>query len=293
MTSSENQPPQQSQRAGGGCLGGLVNLLTAFILLAALLFLAAILAFFFVPDRVQAFLADTSWARLVAGSETVGVAPPTAVAAAAVPTLTHTPQSDNTAVLLPTWTPIATQIRATGQQDLYTPASTEEPTATATFPTFTPTPTDTPTPTLTPTPSNTPTATPVGPTATATVTRSPFPFTKSDNSPFYHRNFANNAGCGWLGIAGEVLDLNRNPVPRDSYVVHVWDSGINERVSVGSAPAYGPSGWEQFVFNSIVIRTYKVQLETPQGTPVSQVYTVQTRASCNENLLQINFVQNH
>jgi hypothetical protein len=98
------------------------------------------------------------------------------------------------------------------------------------------------------------------------------------------QNFANNAGCGWLGIAGEVLDLNRNPVPLDSYRVHVWGSGIDERVVVGGAPSYGPSGWEQFVFDSPVMRDYNVQLESPNGTAVSQIYRVQTRPNCNENL---------
>ena len=90
-----------------------------------------------------------------------------------------------------------------------------------------------------------------------------------------------------------MLDLNRNPVSIDSYRVHVWGSGIDERVVVGGAPGYGPSGWEQFVFDSPVMRDYNVQLESPNGTAVSQIYRVQTRPNCNENLLQINFVQNH
>ena len=65
------------------------------------------------------------------------------------------------------------------------------------------------------------------------------------------------------------------------------------RVVVGGAPGYGPSGWEQFVFDSPVMRDYNVQLESPIGTAVSQINRVQTRPNCNENLLQINFVQNH
>jgi hypothetical protein len=64
-------------------------------------------------------------------------------------------------------------------------------------------------------------------------------------------------------------------------------------VAVGSAPVYGPSGWELFLFDSPTVRDYNVQLESPNGTVVSQVYRVQTRATCTENLLQIDFVQNH
>ena len=96
-----------------------------------------------------------------------------------------------------------------------------------------------------------------------------------------------------MGIAGEVLDLSRNPVPAGSYRVHVWGSGIDERVSVGSAPDYSPSGWEQFLFDSPIVRDYNVQLETANGTAVSQVYNVTTRASCNQNLLRLDFLQNH
>ncbi len=96
-----------------------------------------------------------------------------------------------------------------------------------------------------------------------------------------------------MGIAGEVLDLNRNPVGSGSFRVHVWGSGIDARLTVGTAPAYSPSGWEQFLFNSPVIRDYTVQLESSNGTAVSQAYSVQTRASCNQNLVRFDFVQNH
>lgn len=96
-----------------------------------------------------------------------------------------------------------------------------------------------------------------------------------------------------MGVGGEVLDLFRNPVTAGSYKVHVWGSGIDERVTVGTAPDYSPSGWEQFLFNSPVVRDYNVQLETVNGTAVSQVYNFTSHASCNENLVRFDFVQNH
>jgi hypothetical protein len=64
-------------------------------------------------------------------------------------------------------------------------------------------------------------------------------------------------------------------------------------VVVGGAPAYSPSGWEQFLFNSPVQREYNVQLETPSGTAVSQVHSISTRGSCSENLVRLDFLQNH
>ena len=208
---------------------------------------------------------------------------PTVGALAALPTTMPGPTAER---LQPTWTPSPLQ-----PTDTLPPSPTRRPTL---EPSITPTlPPPTPTRTPTHTPTETPTETPTGPTPTATNTRSPFPFTKSIDTPTYLRNYANTAGCNWLGIAGEVVDLSGNPVSAGSYQVHVWESGIDARVAVGTAPAYGPSGWEQFVFDSPIIRTYNVQLESSAGTPVSQVYQVQTRASCNENLLFIIFVQNH
>lgn len=96
-----------------------------------------------------------------------------------------------------------------------------------------------------------------------------------------------------MGVAGEVLDLNRNPVAVGSYIVHVWGSGLDERIKAGSAPDYSPAGWEQFLFDSPVIRDYNVQLESVNGTAVSQAYRIQTRSNCNQNLVRIDFVQNH
>lgn len=116
-------------------------------------------------------------------------------------------------------------------------------------------------------------------------------FLKEPESPRYLQNYANNAGCNWLGIAGEVFDLQLDPVPLGAYRVHVWESGVDNRVSVGGAPAYGPSGYEQFLFDSPRVSDHNLQLETADGEIVSPVYSVQTHASCSENLLYFIFLQ--
>ena len=262
-------------------------MVAALLLLAAVGIVVLIALFFLAPERVPQLAILQNPPPLPTLSVPLALAPeeelPTLVAAIDLPTATPT---SGAGALAPTWTPQVLPPTAT-----LLPLSTLKPSSTPSpLPTF---PTKTPTPTYTPTSTNTPTATPPGPTPTPSPTRSAFPFTKTDNSPFYLQNHANNAGCGWLGLAGEVLDLTKNPVLIGSYRVHVWGSGIDEQVIVGSAPDYGPSGWEQFVFDSPVIRDYNVQLESPNGTAVSQIYRVQTRPNCNENLLQINFVQNH
>lgn len=255
-----------------GCVGRLANVLTAMIVFVMILAIIGGVVAYFNPAML---------AVVIPPEPTVTPPPteppPTVAQVAVAPTAT--PTSDD---VVPTFTPVPTE-----EPTEIVPTNTRQPT-------LTPSITNTfPPPTLTRTPTSTPTLTPSpGPSPTATFTRSPFPFTKSPDSPIYLRNFANDAGCDWLGLGGEVLDTAGNPVAAGQYRVHVWDSGIDERLDTGSAGAYGASGWEQFVLDAPEIRSYNLQLETTTGTAVSQVYRVQTRASCNENLLYFIFIQN-
>lgn len=264
-----------SARRGGCAI--LFNLLTIGIVFIILGVMAVVIAAFAAPDLVSQLLTVAGIER----GEVEAGPTPTMVAAAVVPTATDTPVVD--ATLEPTWTPQRPEavplVTATN-----TRRPTAEPSITPTFPPPTPTRTPTPTPTDTPTP---------GPSPTATNTRAAYRFTRDPTSPQYIQNFANNAGCNWLGIAGVVLDTEGNPVSRGSYRVHIWESGIDARPTVGDALAYGPSGWEQFLFDAPTVRDYNVQLETASGTAVSEVYSVRTRASCNQNLLLFDFIQNH
>ena len=259
-----------------GCFGSLLSLITGVLIVLALLAVCVLGVAILAPD----VLSNTPLALLQGNNNPPEL--PTLAVVAVVPTVADTP----TTVLLATWTPVVEVPTAT-PAPTRTRVPTSIPTETSIIPTITATPTPTPTPTQTGTP------TPPGPSPTPSPTRSSFPFTKSEASPFYLQNSANSAGCDWMGVAGEVLDLNRNPVQVGSYQVHVWGSGLDERVVVGGAPAYSPSGWEQFLFNSPVVRDYNVQLETPNGTAVSQVYSFQTRASCSQNLVRVDFLQNH
>jgi hypothetical protein len=271
----EDELQAESSRSRGRGFN-LLNVLTILFLFGACAVVAFLVLIFVTPDN---FFAD------LLGFQ--GEPTPTLLAAAvAPPTFTPSPiptETSDIGQLPPTHTPIPEQNTAT-PVPINTLRPTLTPSITPTFPPPTPTKTPTPTPTDTPTP---------GPSPTATSTRSPFPFTKDVVSPQYLQNYANSAGCNWMGIAGEVFDLQGNPVPFGQYRVHVWESGVDKRVTVGDAPAYGPSGYEQFLFDAPRVQDQNVQLETSNGTAVSQVYRVQTRASCNQNLLYIVFVQNH
>jgi hypothetical protein len=270
-------------RKRGGCAASLVNIITAFIVVTAVFLFLGFLLLAFSPQLVPANMRHL----VPVLAEREAAVPPTLIPVAEAPTLTPTATATPPPILQPTWTP---QVEA---------AQPTSPSAAVPVSTLGPTRTHTPASTLPPsTPTRTPTATPTetatpGPSPTVTNTRAPFQFTKTDSSPFYLQNFANTAGCDWMGIAGEVMNLNGQPVPSGQYRVHVWDSGVDGRVAVGGAPAYGPSGWEQFLFDQPTVRDYNVQLETVNGTPVSQVYRIQSRASCNQNLIMLNFVQNY
>jgi len=276
--SSEDENTFEDETTGqSGGQFNIFNILTVVLIIAALGVVALLLFVIVTPDN---FLTNLS------GQEEEQATPTLVATLAAPPTFTPTPIPIDTpavVILPPTNTPIPVGDTRT-PVPINTLRPTLTPSASATFPPPTPTKTPTPTSTNTPTP---------GPTPTATSTRSAFPFTKDDVSPQYLQNFANAAGCNWMGIGGTVLDLNGSPVPTGEYQVHVWDSGIDVRVPVGGAPAYGPSGYEQFLFDAPRIQENNVQLETINGTAVSQVYRVQTRASCNQNLISFGFVQNH
>ncbi len=271
-TSFEDETTGQS---GGGI--NIFNILAVVLVVAALCVVGLVLIVIVTPNNL---IADLS------GQESEQATATLVATLAQPPTFTPTPLPSDTPPVVslpPTNTPVPLGDTAT-PVPINTLRPTLTPSASATLPPPTPTKTATPTPTDTPT---------AGPTPTATSTRSAFVFTKDDVSPQYLQNFANAAGCNWMGIGGTVLDLNGNPVPTGEYQVHVWDSGIDVRAPVGGAPAYGPSGYEQFLFDAPRIQDNNVQLETVNGTAVSQVYRIQTRASCNQNLISFGFVQNH
>ncbi len=174
-----------------------------------------------------------------------------------------------------------------------TPTSTitDTPTITTTaMPSRTPTPTPTAsasptlTTTITLTPSETPTRTP---TASLTPTSdSPYSYTGSIS---YKKNFANAAGCDWTGIAGTVKNLSGSH--QTGFTIHVWGSGVDQRVNSGGAPDYGASGWEQYLANTPNDNTYNVQLESADGVYLSAVISVKMKDNCDKNLALVDFKQ--
>lgn len=194
--------------------------------------------------------------------------PPTLPTVAELPTLTPTARG----VLPPTWTP----------------GPTKEPTLTPTpRPTFTPLPTETPFNLFTPT------ATP-----TETLSLAGLPYSVAAGSPVAISSvtFHPEAGCNWMGVAGQVLDLSGAPV---STGVVIQLSGVLEGEFLditsltGIAPQYGQSGYEFTLKDTPLAsnNTLWVQLLDQSGAPLSEKIYFETFEDCNRNLTFINFKQ--
>ena len=144
------------------------------------------------------------------------------------------------------------------------------------------------TPTKTPLP---PTATPIQPTKTPTSTPNPYGL---QSGVFYTTNFLYpETGCSWLGIAGQVFD--KNGIPVNNLVVSVkgvLDGKAVDLLSMtGTAPDYGPGGYEVKLASKTVASTgsLKLFLYDLQGNQLSDTVTLDTFTDCDKNLIIVNF----
>lgn len=164
----------------------------------------------------------------------------------------------------------------------------ETPLPTLTFtPSNTPTPlpTDTPEPTLTPTPQATDTPEPV-----IEATAAPgFAFVLQGGRTIFVPNPEGRGGCNWSSIAGTVADANGQAL--NDYQIRILGENVNETVISGTAPGYGPGGFELQVGREAVDAEFAVQLLDPAGTPVSDVITTTTSSRCDWNISVLRFVQ--
>lgn len=161
---------------------------------------------------------------------------------------------------------------------------------------FTPLPIIVTTTPLPPTPTVPPTLGPTDtlePTATFTPlavlsTRSPFAFVMADTGVVYTPN-GNGQECAWASIAGSVTDSNGAPL--NDYQVRVEGEDFSPQpVRTGATLTYGAGGFEMPLGDAPRDGDYTIQLLDPDGSPVSDTYTVTTRADCDANVAIVNFV---
>jgi hypothetical protein len=172
---------------------------------------------------------------------------------------------------------------------LGTPTATFTPAVAIDVATWTPTPTFTVAPTDTVVPTETPTPVP-----SSTPIPQP-PFALQPGNPVRLPNIANDDGCAWMGIGGQVFNLENQPIT--NLGVHAEGTLEGETISLdsvsGSAPDIGPSG---YVFNLAgepvaSEETIWVQLNDGTGKPLSEQIFITTSTDCNENFVMVNFRQ--
>ncbi|HLA98256.1 MAG TPA: hypothetical protein VJL34_07360 [Anaerolineales bacterium] len=190
------------------------------------------------------------------------------------------------------------------------PALIAFPTATATpvrflQPTWTPSPTLEPTITSTPPPSPTlpPTETPfflftLSPTPQETPPVGGMPFVISPGTPVSTTSqaFHPEAGCDWLGVAGQVFDLSGAPVSQQQVQIGgtLAGSPVAMLSVTGMTNAYGSVGFYEFNLGDEPIAsngTLWVQLLDQAGLAMSEKIYLETFDSCDKNLIIVNFKQ--
>lgn len=96
-------------------------------------------------------------------------------------------------------------------------------------------------------------------------------------------------GCDYLGVVGEVVDMDGQPVAGVPIVVE-GDEFFESLVLSGSALEIGPGGYAVQLNDSPVEATFTVQLWSDTGFRISEAVTIETTDSCDENLITVNFV---
>jgi hypothetical protein len=177
------------------------------------------------------------------------------------------------------------------------PATLGSPTVTYTPPQYLPTEW-TPTASFTPQPSETLTPTETS-TPSPTLEPSPTqgaPFALQVGSPARIQNFANDLGCDYLGVFGQVFNMNNEAIL--DLKVHLAGElpglgPIDLWAITGSAPDLGLGGYLFNLSDQPVASegTLWIQLDDGSGNPLSAQVTLDTSESCDENLIMVNWRQ--
>ena len=94
-----------------------------------------------------------------------------------------------------------------------------------------------------------------------------------------------------MGFSGQVFDLNRQLVI--DVVVHI--GGVDYLTLSGASLDYDIPGWVQKVASQPAGTQgyYTVQLQDVMGNPLSERVPLTTILNCAQNMVLINFIQNH
>jgi len=102
-------------------------------------------------------------------------------------------------------------------------------------------------------------------------------------------------GCDWMGVAGQVFDIQGTPVKgiRVSLRAELEDRSIDLVVISGTAPGYGESGYEFRLSDRPIASSGQahIQLIDQAGLPLSDIFTFNTFDDCDANLILIDFYE--
>jgi hypothetical protein len=164
----------------------------------------------------------------------------------------------------------------------YTPTVTIQPSATGTqFPTWTPIPSFTPFVIVS---ATTPAETETG------GSGMPFEATMTHvGSAYFHPD----AGCNWIGVAGQAVDMNNSPVLYLTIHISGTLGGkfIDYYSLTGTAPNFGQAGFEFELGDKPIASsdTLWIQLMDQQNLPLTEQIKLTTYNDCSKNLVMIRF----
>lgn len=122
-----------------------------------------------------------------------------------------------------------------------------------------------------------------------------YPFTVQNEAVTYTRY---SGGCNGLYLVGQVFNLQGEPLVCGQLgaslpcrPVAVKGENFSTIVFTGSAQQWGPSGYEVYLNSRPIEAEFKVQLLETTGAALSEVITVKTLASCEQNMAVVNFIQ--
>ena len=177
-------------------------------------------------------------------------------------------------------------------------ATPEKPIVTATV-SFLDTPETEVTPEITETtlPTNTYTTEPAK-TSTSTPSPTPYPYALQTGSPAYIENYAYpEAGCNWVGVAGQVFGSDGAPQTNLVVIVKGWYGGKKNEIAVLTGTVqgdvYGPGGYEALVGDTpqATQKQLSIQVFDLDGNPLTSETKFDTYNACDKNLIIINFSQ--
>ena len=109
------------------------------------------------------------------------------------------------------------------------------------------------------------------------------------SSDYYHPE----AGCNWMGVAGQAVDMNNSPVLYLAiHISGVIGGKVLDYISLtGTAPSYGPAGFEFYLGDKTLAssETLWIQLVDQQNLPLTEQVKLTTYNDCSRNLVMIRF----